>query len=75
VVVVADAVEERAEELVRLAVDSVRNLLWPPLLRGATRPGVDVEAWCPPGGRQASVGWGPTTPAIPLRTVAWQARN
>jgi hypothetical protein len=36
-VVVADAVEERAEELVRLKGDSVRNLLWPPLLRIATR--------------------------------------
>jgi hypothetical protein len=30
-------VEERAEELVRLKGDSVRNLLWPPLLRVATR--------------------------------------
>jgi hypothetical protein len=36
-VVVADAVEERAEALVRLKVDSVRNLLWTPLLRRATR--------------------------------------
>jgi hypothetical protein len=29
--VVADAVEERAQELIRLKVDSVRKLLWPPL--------------------------------------------
>jgi hypothetical protein len=36
VVVAADAVEERAEELVRLEVDSARKL-WPPLLRVATR--------------------------------------
>jgi hypothetical protein len=32
-------------------------------------PEVDRAARRPPGGRQASVGWGPTTPAAPLRTV------
>src|SRR5215211_2670052 len=29
----------------------------------------------PPPSRQASVGWGPTTPAAPLRTVTWQVTN
>src|SRR4029434_10739353 len=51
-VVVADAVEQRAEELVRLKVDSVRNLLWTPLLRRATRreltPGL-ASTWQPTG--------------------------
>jgi hypothetical protein len=28
-----------------------------------------MSARCPPGGRQATVGWGPTTAATPLRTV------
>jgi hypothetical protein len=36
VVVVGDAMEERAEELIRAEVDSARKL-WPPLLRVATR--------------------------------------
>src|SRR5215211_3903791 len=32
-------------------------------------PEVDIGPGCPPGGRQASVGWRPTTAATPLRTV------
>jgi membrane protein DedA with SNARE-associated domain len=29
----------------------------------------------PPGGRHATVGWGPTTAVAPLRTVEWTATN
>ena len=32
-------------------------------------PQVDMSARRTPGGRHPSVGWGPTTPAAPLRTV------
>jgi hypothetical protein len=74
VVVAADAVEERAEELIRPRSTASTTAV-------ATTPTccdslwVDIEALRPPGSRQADVGWGPTTPAIPLRTVAWPARN
>jgi DNA-binding NarL/FixJ family response regulator/membrane protein DedA with SNARE-associated domain len=46
-----------------------------PLPTDCDPPGVDIEAWRPPDGGHGTVGWGPTTPATPVRTVAWKATN
>src|SRR4029450_5060176 len=37
-----------------------------PASRGCNPPEVDIGPGCPPGGRQASVGWGPTAGGAPL---------
>jgi hypothetical protein len=52
-----------AKKLIRLEGDGVRGCRCPAPHAVGDPPGVDSGPGCPPGGRQASVGWGPTTPA------------
>jgi hypothetical protein len=73
--VVAYAMEEQAEALIRLESTPARRPLSGHAQRVATGHGVDMAVRRPPGGRHATVTQRPTTPAALLRTVECVQRS